>query len=391
MRCCGLVLVVLACGCLDKNPLFVDPTDIGGATLEGTTTTPVTSDPGPTTDDPTIDPTDDPTNDPTNDPTDNAGSTLSEETTGPSTTFDTTDTEFPVMCGDGVHAYGIEECDDGNMVDDDDCGNDCKLPECGDLVIEGPEQCEDGNKDDTDDCPGNCMTAQCGDGYHWNGVEMCDDGNDLNDDACLSDCVVATCGDGFVNQGAEDCDDGNDVNGDECEDICKWSEKVIFVTSGVYTGNMNGLVGADGICQAHADEGSVPPGMYRAWLSDEVESASTRLVNHPGPYILAGGPKVVVAMNWADLTDGSLLAPIERTEYLGPPPPTQGCSMNGVHTNTIGNGKAWDLDPMAGCGNWKSEAGTTVWGSTKEFGIGWTEDCGGDLCGLSAPIYCVQQ
>ena len=37
---------------------------------------------------------------------------------------------------------GVEQCDDGNTVDDDGCGNDCKVPVCGDGVREGSEQCD---------------------------------------------------------------------------------------------------------------------------------------------------------------------------------------------------------------------------------------------------------
>ncbi len=49
---------------------------------------------------------------------------------------------------------------------------------------------------------------QCGDGVIDAGEE-CDDGNVDNDDACLNTCVAATCGDEFVQAGVEQCDGPN--------------------------------------------------------------------------------------------------------------------------------------------------------------------------------------
>ena len=49
-------------------------------------------------------------------------------------------------CGDGVVQEGGEECDDGNVIDDDYCANNCAhVGECGDRVVQSNELCDDGN------------------------------------------------------------------------------------------------------------------------------------------------------------------------------------------------------------------------------------------------------
>ena len=57
----------------------------------------------------------------------------------------------------------MEECDDGNEVNDDACSNNCTVPVCGNGVIEFGEQCDDGNTIATDSCTDTCQDAICGD------------------------------------------------------------------------------------------------------------------------------------------------------------------------------------------------------------------------------------
>lgn len=61
--------------------------------------------------------------------------------------------------------------------------------------------------------------AQCGDGQIDDG-EDCDDGNVSNQDACLNNCTSAVCGDGFVLRGVEECDDANTADNDACRSDC---------------------------------------------------------------------------------------------------------------------------------------------------------------------------
>ncbi len=157
-------------------------------------------------------------------------------------------------CGDGAQNSG-EACDDGNLVDDDACRNDCTLMPpnpcgnfqidagetcdppgsdpppaggglcrvnctyCGDNGLQAGEDCDDGNTDDQDTCANDCRVNQppmCGDGS-LDPAETCDPpGSDPmapSGDLCGIDCTF--CGDGFVDPD-EQCDDGGD--GDDPSD-----------------------------------------------------------------------------------------------------------------------------------------------------------------------------
>ena len=89
--------------------------------------------------------------------------------------------------------------------------------------------------------------------------------------------------------------------------------KRVFVTSGTYEAfALGGLAGADSICNAAAAAASLP-GTYMAWLSNTTDGPATRFAtHHTGAYELVDG--TVIADDWADLTDGALLAPIDVDE-----------------------------------------------------------------------------
>ena len=68
--------------------------------------------------------------------------------------------------------------------------------------------------------------------------------------------------------------------------------KTVFVTNESFKGkNLGGLTGADGKCQAEADDPAsiVPSGTYLAWLSDGTDSPDTRFTKSSHPYILPDG------------------------------------------------------------------------------------------------------
>ena len=115
------------------------------------------------------------------------------------------------VCGDG-HPGPDETCDDGNTDDDDGCSSACTLETCGNGRLEAGEQCDDGNNNNDDGCTTLCAPPTCGDGILSSSAEEdCDDANPDNADACPNDCTVAVCGDSFV-EGSEECDEG-DLNG----------------------------------------------------------------------------------------------------------------------------------------------------------------------------------
>jgi len=155
-------------------------------------------------------------------------------------------------CGDGVQ-NGLEQCDDGNNVDNDGCDALCVIEYCGDDIINNvDEQCDDGNTDDADGCDSNCYDEVCGNNILQYG-EDCDDGNLNDEDGCSSQCVVESCGDTVVQSGlGEDCDDGNDINTDSCVDTCVDATcgdgHVQFDVEECDDGNLDNGDGCDAIC-----------------------------------------------------------------------------------------------------------------------------------------------
>ncbi|MBT3835006.1 DUF4215 domain-containing protein [Candidatus Peribacteria bacterium] len=175
-------------------------------------------------------------------------------------------------CGDGHIYIGVETCDDGDALNG--TPNHCNLTcdgitssSCNNRVKESGEECDDGNLVDEDDCTNACEDAECGDGFTWNlesGTETCDDENTTLGDGCDNNCNITTqcsdtvdndgdlvadtgdpgchtdenalngtsydatdddethaasCGNG-VEETGEDCDDGNNLDGDGCSADC---------------------------------------------------------------------------------------------------------------------------------------------------------------------------
>jgi cysteine-rich repeat protein len=230
----------------------------------------------------------------------------------------------PAMCGDGlINPVAGEDCDDA--VETPQCDSDCTDPMCGDGTVNMAfgEMCDDAGESPT--CDDDCSPASCGDGNaNAAAGEECDDGGPSG--TCDADCTVAACGDGVLNAVAgEVCDDGNVIEGDGCSSMCQ-PHKVVFTTSTLFDGNLGGLAGADMKCQAAADAASLP-GTYLAWVSNAMGSPATRFTKSMIPYVRRDGTKV--ADNWNDLIDGSLDAPITRTEFnMAPPVGTATCPLN---------------------------------------------------------------
>lgn len=89
---------------------------------------------------------------------------------------------------------------------------------CGDGKMNPGEQCDFGGE--TKICDSDCTVALCGDLYtNMAAGEECDDGNVNDEDGCLSNCKLPACGDGLLQVG-EVCDDGNGGDGDGCEVGC---------------------------------------------------------------------------------------------------------------------------------------------------------------------------
>jgi hypothetical protein len=103
-----------------------------------------------------------------------------------------------------------------------------------------------------------------------------------------------------------------------------------------------------------------------------------------GPYRLING--TTIAANFADLTDGTVLAPIDVTETGG----GVGSSI-GVWTHTLSNGNARD-DADGHCANWSSRAlsGVGEYGHATKLHLEWT-DVSEASCSNFFHLYCFQQ
>ncbi|MCA9650965.1 MAG: hypothetical protein KC501_13700 [Myxococcales bacterium] len=261
---------------------------------------------------------------------------------------------------------------------------------CGNGVVDIVEDCESVVPDGT-----TCGTLgfeggdlACGVDCHWD----------------TSDCSI--CGDG-IQQGDELCD-GLDMGGQDCASLgllggtlgctpgcfydtsgCDITNRIIFASSTMFTGDMGGLAGADAECQALANAAGLP-GIYMAWLSTATESPSTRMTPSAQPYVRPDG--VQVAPNWAGLVDGSLDAPINVTETGGAVPiGNTTCGGGGFATVWSATNTAGNTAGGSNCSGWTSTAGGSQWGRADQTSGSWTSWCSGGVCTWLSPIYCVQQ
>ncbi len=121
----------------------------------------------------------------------------------------------PEYCGDGIVSPPI-----GEGCDDPGCSADCSGPfPCGDDVLDPGENCDDGNVVDDDGCSSRCTVDACGDFIvQPSRGEACDGAG------CRPDCSApGACGDGVLDVG-EDCDDGcAGCSFGDCEAVDGWT------------------------------------------------------------------------------------------------------------------------------------------------------------------------
>ncbi len=141
----------------------------------------------------------------------------------------------PNECGDGYFQSGVEQCDDGNLANNDGCTSTCTREPpttiCGNGIYQpaGGEECDQGAANSWNGaCLPSCTTPVCGDGFWRTGTEQCDDGNANNNDGCRNNCTLPPgpppafiCGNGVTRGASEQCDDGNTTSGDGCDSNCQ--------------------------------------------------------------------------------------------------------------------------------------------------------------------------
>lgn len=175
--------------------------------------------------------------------------------------------------------------------------------------------------------------------------------------------------------------------------FCESVPRRVFLTSGTYPATLGGLTGADTKCRMHAEEAGLP-GTYKAWLSDSTQSPTTRFLHSASPYVRIDG--IIIAYDWFDLTDGTLVAPITVDE-LGNEHSAQDPTelFFGAWTNTLPNGT---LDttvsaPPISCSDWTSTqvAAFASVGAYLNTSAIWTRGFVPDSCSEINRLYCFQQ
>jgi hypothetical protein len=163
--------------------------------------------------------------------------------------------------------------------------------------------------------------------------------------------------------------------------VCR-SYRIVFLSSEEYTGNLGGLEGADQICTDLALEAGLV-GNFKAWLARGTdENPASRFVRSAEPYVLVDGTQI--ALDWDDLTDGEILAPINVDE-------------NGAHhsldlvwTSAAADGTSSGYQD---CSGWTIEQplpDSGGLGLNTETDFHWTEQVG-RACDETYALYCFEQ
>ena len=163
--------------------------------------------------------------------------------------------------------------------------------------------------------------------------------------------------------------------------FCSFKVVEVFVTREAYTGNLGGLTGADASCMAAAGD-ATRPGIWKAWLSDDVWDAIDRIPQPDAEYRLVNG--TLIANNKADLTGGTLDAPIQVDEFEVP---VEGSFEVWTGTDADGTNSG-----VGTCANWTSndDAQTAQSGLADATDPTWTdnEDLGEETCDVLKRLYC---
>ncbi|MBL7685534.1 MAG: DUF4215 domain-containing protein, partial [Deltaproteobacteria bacterium] len=106
----------------------------------------------------------------------------------------------------GIFEAG-EQCDDGNLLNDDGCDNNCTYSACGNGVQDSDEECDDSNQASNDGCSATCKLEICGDGILQLN-EQCEGGQCCDSVSCQFAVSGSACNDG-----------SNDTDGDICNTV----------------------------------------------------------------------------------------------------------------------------------------------------------------------------
>lgn len=153
-----------------------------------------------------------------------------------------------------------------------------------------------------------------------------------------------------------------------------------FVTSTTTLGNFGGTSAADARCQARADAAGLG-GTWMAYLASTTNGLPSSRFTGAGPWY-AVNTATKVADDMADLTDGTIDAALNRTEFGSAP----AAASQVVWTGIAGaNGIS-----ASNCANWTSTAGQGRRGSTLRTNTQWV-DAGTVRCNSGRSLYCFEQ
>jgi len=176
------------------------------------------------------------------------------------------------------------------------------------------------------------------------------------------------------------------LDGDGCSKDCKFEYRYVFVTSGVYSGGVNGNIAFyDKQCKDLAATNLVLANRtFVAWVSTSMVDARDRIGSSSVPYRLTDG-LTKVANNTQDLLDGALAAPIQRDEKNNP------VVSSIVWTGTLKDGT---VAPM-NCVDWTTVLNQTgLVGDATMKNAEWTNspiDPGLMKCSNNRHIYCIEK
>jgi hypothetical protein len=158
-------------------------------------------------------------------------------------------------------------------------------------------------------------------------------------------------------------------------------ERVIFVTSFAFTGNLEGVAGADAKCQTAADQSALvrlKDHQFVAWLSTSQQDAKNRVVQGSQKYVRANGT-TVIADNFNELiTTGPKSAIHDEADVL---------KQKGAWTGTDNGGNR----SVNTCGDWTMTTGVQGLTGDPDQPPTWSADPPSINCTDSAILICIER
>jgi hypothetical protein len=162
----------------------------------------------------------------------------------------------------------------------------------------------------------------------------------------------------------------------------------VFVTSGMFTGNLGGLAGADAICMTAASSAKLG-GTWMAWLSTSTGTPGIRFKHSVLLYVLVNGTEV--AIDWAHLTGGLNLETAITVNEFGEDVVADASTPNWVMTSTDNTGNAFFGNGSCTDYTTSSVAVTTTAGNSSSVLYNkWTVSSEW-TCSQGAALYCFEQ